>query len=531
MIIASLIYSAYAAGQGAQPVEGESFTKPSGTQVVTGNQYSGGKALKITSGKALPTKRVTITETSNVLVRACAGQKGGSPTLTIRVDGENAGTRRITSSVLSDYLYPGIILEPGTYTIGLKGGDLAEGRYVFVDVVRFPAVTSPNEPPVAENDTATTDEDTPTDIAVLANDTDDDGDPLTIASVSNPAHGSAVVASGKVNYTPNANYNGPDSFSYTVSDGNGGTDTATVSITVTSVDDAPVAEDDSATTPEDTAVSIDVLANDTDGGDGGTMTIESVTQPQNGTVTITGGGSGLTYEPDENYCNDGSPTDDFTYTLNGGSEAKVSVTVTCVEDDPVAVNDNKTVAEDDPATTIDVLANDTDPDGGTMTIESVTQPQNGTVEITNNGSDLTYKPNADYCNGGSPTDNFTYTLSHGGSTATVSVKVTCVDDAPVAVNDSASVLEDAAATNVPVLTNDTDIDGGPKTISSASDPANGTVVVTGGGSGLTYKPDPNYCNDPGDAPDDTFTYTLERVMNSIRNGLEMRETEIAREPS
>ena len=80
MIIASLIYSAYAAGQGADPVEGESFSKPSGTQVVTGNQYSGGKALKITSGKALPTKRVTITETSNVLVRARAGQRGGSPT-------------------------------------------------------------------------------------------------------------------------------------------------------------------------------------------------------------------------------------------------------------------------------------------------------------------------------------------------------------------------------------------------------------------------------------------------------------------
>jgi VCBS repeat-containing protein len=206
-----------------------------------------------------------------------------------------------------------------------------------------------------------------------------------------------VVESGKVNYTPAENYNGPDEFTYTVSDGNGGTDTATVSITVNSVSDAPVAEDDSATTPEDTAVTIDVLANDTD-ADGGTMTIESVTQPANGTVTITGGGSGLTYEPDPNYCNGGSPTDDFTYKLNGGSEAKVSVTVTCVEDDPVAVNDTKTVAEDDPATTIDVLANDTDVDGGSKTIDSVTQPTNGTVVITNGGSDLTYEPDADYCN-------------------------------------------------------------------------------------------------------------------------------------
>src|SRR5215211_3383229 len=111
MLAVGVIFSAYAAGQGAAPVEGESFTHPPGTEVVTGNQYSGGKALKITSGQALPTKRVTITETSNVLVRARAGQKGGSPTLTIRVDGSNAGMRKITSNVLSNYLYSGIILE------------------------------------------------------------------------------------------------------------------------------------------------------------------------------------------------------------------------------------------------------------------------------------------------------------------------------------------------------------------------------------------------------------------------------------
>src|SRR5215204_2451043 len=292
MIIASLVYSQYAAGQGADPVEGESFTHPPGTEVVTGNQYSGGKALKITSGQALPTKRVTITETSNVLVRARAGQSGGSPTLTIRVDGSNKGTRRITSSVLSDYLYAGIILQPGTYTIGLKGGDLAEGRYVFVDVVRFPAVTPPGgDPPVAVGDSKT------------------------------------------------------------------------------------VGEDSSATT-------INVLTNDTD-ADGGTKTIASVTQPANGTVEITNNGNDLTYKPNADYCNGGSPTDDFTYTLNGGSTATVAVTVTCVDDNPVSVDDTKTVAEDDPATTIDVLANDTDPDGGTKTIASVTQPANGTVEITN----------------------------------------------------------------------------------------------------------------------------------------------------
>ena len=85
-----------------------------------------------------------------------------------------------------------------------------------------------------------------------------------------------------------------------------------------------------------------------------------MTQPANGTVAITGGGTGLTYTPNQNYCNGGDPTDDFTYTLNGGSTATVAVTVDCADDDPTAVNDAATVAEDSSANPIDVLANDTD---------------------------------------------------------------------------------------------------------------------------------------------------------------------------
>ena len=145
-----------------------------------------------------------------------------------------------------------------------------------------------------------------------------------------------------------------------------------------------------------------MLANDTD-IDGGPKTIASVTQPANGTVVITGGGTGLTYQPDADYCNDpAGPTDTFTYTLNGGSTATVSVTVTCVDDHPVAVDDTATVAEDSGATAIDVLANDTDLDGGPKTIASVTQPANGTVVITGGGTGLTYQPDADYCNDRQP---------------------------------------------------------------------------------------------------------------------------------
>ena len=294
---------------------------------------------------------------------------------------------------------------------------------------------------------------------------------------------------------------------------------ATRDIDVTPVDDSPIAVDDGATVAEDSdASAIGVLANDTD-VDGGPMAVASASDPANGIVVITGGGAGLTYEPDPNYCNDppGTSPDTFTYTLNGGSTATVSVAVTCVDDTPIAVDDSATVAEDAGASAIDVLANDDNDDGGPMTISSASDPANGAVVLTGGlagaHTGLTYQPDPNYCNDppGTTPDTFTYTLN-GGSTATVSVEVTCADDPPTAVDDSATVAEDSSASAIDVLANDTNSDGGPKVIASASDPANGTVVLTGGSpgarTGLTYEPDPNYCNDPPGASPDTFTYTL-----------------------
>ncbi|WP_372790553.1 Ig-like domain-containing protein, partial [Paraconexibacter sp.] len=160
-----------------------------------------------------------------------------------------------------------------------------------------------------------------------------------------------------------------------------------------------------------------------------------------------------------------------------GTAATRGITITPVDDPPVAVDDDATVTEDAAATAVPVLSNDTDVDGGTKLIGSVTQPANGTVVITGGGTGLTYAPDADSCNAppGTTPDTFTYTLN-GGSSATVSMTVTCVDDAPVAVDDDATVTEDAGATAVPVLSNDTDPDGGTKLIGSVTQPANGTVV-------------------------------------------------------
>ena len=151
------------------------------------------------------------------------------------------------------------------------------------------------------------------------------------------------------------------------------------------------------------------------------------------------------------------------------------------------MDDSATVAEDSGASAIDVLANDTDTDGGPRSVASVTQPANGTVVITGGGSGLTYQPNANYCNsqaGGTP-DTFTYTLN-GGDSATVSVTVTCVDDPPTAVNDSATVARGLGRGARSTCWRTTlNADGGPITISSASDPANGTVVRDRRRHGLT----------------------------------------------
>ncbi|MGN6258724.1 MAG: Ig-like domain-containing protein [Solirubrobacterales bacterium] len=396
---------------------------------------------------------------------------------------------------------------PDSFEYELNGGSKAE---VSVEVECV------DDPPVAVNDTKTVVEDSgATEINVLANDTDIDGGPKKVESVTQPANGTVVITGGGagLTYEPAANYcneppgTTPDSFEYELNGGSKGT----VSVKVECVDDPPVAVNDTKSVNEDSgATSLDVLSNDTD-IDGGPKSIESVTQPANGTVVITGGGTGLTYEPDANYCNEppGTTPDTFEYELNGGSEATVSVKVECVDDPPVAVNDTKTVVEDSGATEINVLANDTDIDGGPKKVESVTQPENGTVAVTGGGTGLTYEPDANYCNEppGTTPDSFEYELN-GGSTATVSVKVECVDDPPVAVNDTKTVEEDSGATEINVLANDTDVDGGPKSIESATQPANGTVVITGGGAGLTYEPDANYCNEPPGTTPDTFEYEL-----------------------
>ncbi len=441
--------------------------------------------------------------------------------------------------------------------------------------------------PDAQDDTATVAEDSgATDIDVLANDGTDAGTNV-VTGATDGAHGSVTFDDNGVAYTPDADFFGADSFTYTVSNDDGPS-TATVDVTVTPVNDPPsftpgddvtVDEDsgpasfsnwatgfdpgpsnesaqiihftvavpnaeknlfsaqpaigaensanpgrltftpaanahgvahvtvtavDNGGTPGDStgtpqaltititsqndpphrgrrqphdrwrtpsATAVDVLAGDTD-PDGDTLTITDVTQGAKGTVVITGGGTGVTYEPDAN----ANGADTFTYTIddgNGGTDTgTVHVTITPVNDKPDAGDDGKTLDEDSGATAIDVLGNDDDVDGNTLTIASVTQGDKGTVAITGGGTGLTYTPDPN-ANGA---DSFSYTISDGhgmSDTADVSITINAKNDPPVAPGDSATMNEDAGATPIDVLANDSDVDGDALTIVATTDGALG----------------------------------------------------------
>ncbi|EKO3827793.1 tandem-95 repeat protein, partial [Vibrio harveyi] len=372
-----------------------------------------------------------------------------------------------------------------SYTI--SDGQLTDDATVAV------TVNPVNDAPVAVNDTVSTDEDTAVTIDVLANDSDPENDTLTITAASVPAEqGTVTIVDGKLEFTPAENFNGDATISYTISDGQL-TEDATVAVTVNPVNDAPVAVDDTVTTDEDTAVTIDMLANDSD-PENDTLTITAASVPaEQGTVTIVDGK--LVFTPAENFNGDAT----ISYTISDGQltdDATVAVTVNPVNDAPVAVNDAVSTDEDT-AVTIDVLANDSDPENDQLTITNASVPaEQGTVTIVD--GKLVFTP-AENFNGDA---TISYTISDGQLTddATVAVTVNPVNDAPVAVNDAVSTDEDTAVT-IDVLANDSDPENDQLTITNASVPAEqGTVTIVDGK--LVFTPAENF---NGDA---TISYTI-----------------------
>ena len=403
-------------------------------------------------------------------------------------------------------LPPGLVIDPSTGVIsGVINRSTSQGGAGGVYAVTITATdgnggqvsstfnwTITNPPPIAVNDSATTPEDFPVNINVLANDSDPDGDPLTVTTAS-AGNGTVVIrADGSIDYTPNQDFNGSDTVTYTIRDGNGGTSTATITITVGAVNDPPVAVIDTASTSEEAPVTVALLSNDSD-LDGDPLTVTAATAP-NGSVTINADGT-ITYTPNRNF----NGTDIITYTISDGqggtSTATVTVIVAPVNDPPVAVNDTASTPEDTPVT-IAILGNDSDVDGDSLTVTAATSPD-GQVTINADGT-ITFTPNADF--NGSTTISYTISDGKGGtSIANVTLTVSPVNDPPVA-NPSAAATNEDTLVSLPVLANDSDVDGDPLTVTAAS-AANGTVTINTDGT-VTYTPNANFNGT------DTVTYTI-----------------------
>lgn len=273
-------------------------------------------------------------------------------------------------------------------------------------------IVPPDQLPVANDDEAVLAEDGVAMIAVRGNDSGGD-DPVVLAEVSAPQHGSAVIVGDEVRYTPAADYAGADSFTYTLRDRDGDAATATVSLTVTPVNDRPSANVDMFSIAEDSGpTTLAVLANDTGLGDA-PITFTSVTPPPNGTIAIVDGQ--LRYTPNANF----SGTDAFVYAIRDldgqQTSSSVFVTVTPVNDAPLARDDTFVVLAGQ-TNELDVLRNDADPDGNSLTLISATAPLFGSVEIAGNKAWFAAPPAI------FGLTTFTYTVSDGrGGTATGTV--------------------------------------------------------------------------------------------------------------
>ncbi|MEA5501922.1 Ig-like domain-containing protein, partial [Halotia wernerae UHCC 0503] len=323
---------------------------------------------------------------------------------------------------------------------------------------------------------------------------DIDGDALTFAVDGAPANGTVTMnPDGSFSYTPAANFNGTDSFTYTVSDANGGTTTGTVSVNVAAVNDAPTTSGGAANVAEDGSVTGQLSGSDVD-GDTITFGLAENGAPANGNVTINPDGS-YSYTPNPNFAG----TDSFTYSIsdgNGGTAlGTISVTVTNSNDAPTT-SGASLAGQEDGTIAGQVTGHDADGDALTFAVDGA--PANGSVTMNPDGS-FSYTPAANF-NG---TDSFTYTVSDGNggtTTGVVSVNVAAVNDGPVAANATASGTEDNVVTGQLTAT---DIDGDTLTFALADNggPAHGSVTVNPDGS-YTYTPNADW------AGTDSFTYQV-----------------------
>ncbi len=417
----------------------------------------------------------------------------------------HSGTFTLNADGTFQYVHDGSETISDTFTYRLDDG-LGETADATVTITINPQ----NDAPVAVADSYTFDEGSTNNVTVadgvLDNDTDGEGDPMTSILVTDVTNGTLTLnADGSFTYIHDGSETISDSFEYKVNDGTEDGNTVAVNITITPINDAPVAVADAYTFDEgstnNVTIADGVLDNDTD-AEGDALTSILVTDVTNGTLTLNADGSFT-------YIHDGSETtaDSFEYKVNDGTvdgnTVTVSITINPINEAPVAVADSYTFDEgstNDIDNVSGVLNNDSDSDGDPITAILVTDVSNGTLTLNADGSFT-------YTHDGSETlsDSFDYKVNDGtidGNTVTVSIAITPVNDEPVSTSNSYTFDEgsnNSVAASDGVLTNDTDSEGDTMTAVLVSDVSNGTLTLNADGS-FTY------IHDGSETTSDSFTY-------------------------
>ena len=362
---------------------------------------------------------------------------------------------------------------PDSFTFKATDPNSADSNVATASIT----VTSINDAPIANPQSVTTNEDTPVGITLTGSDVET---PPTFSIVAVPAHGSLSGALPNLTYTPAANYFGPDSLVFKVTDGSAATDTATIDITVNSVNDAPTAAGTNVTTTADTPVTAHITASDLE-GDTLSYTPTSPT-PAGGTVSCTD--ADCTYTPASGFFG----PDSFDVTVsdgNGGSvTVSVGVSVSALNNHAPVVNDATYVTIED--TTRSFSVDGSDEDGDALTFSALTQPAAGSVTCSAAGA-CTFTPAPN----NSSSQSFVVRASDGSGgvgDATILILVAPVNDTPTVAPTSVSTAEDNAA-SVDLIA--VDVDGDTLTWSLKQAPLHGTVSCTSGGS-CTYSPAANY---------------------------------------
>lgn len=372
-------------------------------------------------------------------------------------------------------------------------------------------VTPRNDAPVAVGESFTMNEDNVLATQLLSNDSDIDGDTLSLNTtpVTDANNGTLILnTDGTFTYTPNENFHGVDSFVYEVTDGNGGTAQATVNITVDSVADTPIANADTYNVSEDGSLSTTlingVLVNDSD-GDGDTLTVNvvPVIDVSHGILVLSADGT-FTYTPDANFHG----IDSFTYEIddgNGGvAQATATITVTGVTD-LTTDSENEIVDEDNPLAST-VTTGDSTTSGGALSYSLVSGPSHGTFSSAINPvtGAYTYQPNADYV--GSDSFQYLVTDSASGESAVETVSITVNPVVDLTSMDDALIVAYDTLTAGDVSLNDTTTSSGGDvnlTFTKLTDPTNGALVFNSDG---TYTYDPTGIGVLGGV--DSFTYLV-----------------------